>query len=161
MQKITKISSKRWSVLSCDKKIHVIQDLMPHDLYIYDALKALDCSILNKNDINKKVFKKEKAVFSFKKNNVEFEFDYDWYADSVEREMSFYMDDGEKIIWKKDQGFDKILFYKNGILKKTKVIDFKNPSPLELLVDDFLNKKLKLSLKKSIEHISFMSLFLD
>jgi len=162
---IKEVHSKRWSVLHTSKNINVIQDLMPHDLYIYDYLKVLDCSILNKNDINKsinkEIFSKERSVFSFENDDLKFSFDYDWYAKTTKREMTLIFSRGEKIVWKKMNGFDEVSLFKDNKIKKTKKIIFKDPSPLELLINDFFDKKTKLSLEKTADQVSVINFILD
>lgn len=161
----TKVFSKRWSSLANKKKIHIIQDLLPHDLYIFEFLDLLDCSILNKSDINKniekQVFSKERTIFSLADKNTKFKFDYDWYSDQVEREMEIFFGDDKKIIWLKDKGFDQVSFFDKNKKFFDKKVTSLEPSPLDLLINDFFEKKTELSLEKTLDQIRVMNSLLS
>lgn len=164
LSKLKSVFSKRWSSLSQPKNISIIHDLLPHDLYIFEFLNLLDCSTLNKSDINNSIEKKEflvnRLVFSFFIEKTKFMFDYDWYAKQVEREMIFDFVEG-KITWIKKNGFDEVAFYQKNQKIIEEKINFSKPSPLELLISDFFAKKTKLPLGKTINQLKLINYLLN
>jgi predicted dehydrogenase len=164
LSKLKSVFSKRWSSLSQSKNINIIYDLLPHDLYIFEFLNLLDCSTLNKSDINNSVEKQEflvnRSVFSFSIEKATFMFDYDWYAKQVEREMIFDFVEG-KVIWIKKNGFDEVAFYQKNQKLIEEKLNFSKPSPLELLISDFFAKKTKLSLAKTINQLKLINYLLN
>ncbi|MFZ5438252.1 MAG: Gfo/Idh/MocA family protein [Patescibacteria group bacterium] len=164
LSKLKSVFSKRWSSLSQPKNISIIHDLLPHDLYILEFLNLLDCSTLNKNDINNSIEKQEflvnRSVFSFSIEKTKFIFDYDWYAKQVEREMIFDFIEG-KITWIKKNGFDEVTFYQQNQKLIEEKLNFSKPSPLELLISDFFAKKTKLPLAKTINQLKLINYLLN